>query len=169
MQSRLIAVQIGTRRLTTSMLVGASDGVHHGLDTLPRLDASRQYLLGRQEEAVAASVAQFHRVDVRNASDAGRPVAGVARRTVCQRHSMSAQRWRSQDSAVGGKGVHGQSSPTPKAHSILRISGCHQTMHNFVYLAKLLESLVKHQKNPGCSACFKTTDVTVCRAIQPLD
>ena len=103
------------------MLVSASDGVHHGLDTLPRLDAGCQYLLGRQEEAVAASVAQFHRVDVRNASDAGRPVAGVARRTVCQRHSMSAERWRSQDSAVGGKGVQGQSSPPESSQHITNI------------------------------------------------
>jgi len=57
-------------------------------------------------------------------------------------------------------GVQGQSpwwglggrSP-PNAHSILRIFGC-QTVHNFVYLAKLLESLVKHEKNLNCSACL---------------
>ena len=27
-------------------------------------------------------------------------------------------------------------------------------MHNFVYLAKLHELLVKHEKNLGCSACL---------------
>jgi len=35
----------------------------------------------------------------------------------------------------------------PKALSILQIFGC-QTMHNFVYLAKLHEPLVKHEKKP---------------------
>jgi len=38
-------------------------------------------------------------------------------------------------------------------HSILRIFG-YQTMHNFVYLAKVHEPLVKHEKNLGCSACL---------------
>ena len=41
----------------------------------------------------------------------------------------------------------------PKAHSILRISGC-QTMHNFAYSARLHEPLVKREKNLGCSACL---------------
>jgi len=27
-------------------------------------------------------------------------------------------------------------------------------MHNFVYLAKVYEPLVKHEKNLGCSACL---------------
>jgi len=40
--------------------------------------------------------------------------------------------------APGGSGGR---SPPPKAHNILRIFGC-QTMHYFVYLAKLFESLV---------------------------
>jgi len=40
-----------------------------------------------------------------------------------------------------------------KVHSILRIFGC-QTMHIFVYLAKVHEPLVKHEKNLGCSACL---------------
>ena len=31
--------------------------------------------------------------------------------------------------------------------------GC-QTVHNFVYLAKVHEPLVKHDKNVGCSACL---------------
>jgi len=38
------------------------------------------------------------------------------------------------------------------AFRILRIFGC-QAMHNFVYLAAVHESLVKHEKNLGCSAC----------------
>ena len=51
-------------------------------------------------------------------------------------------------------GVQGQ-TPLPKAHSTLtlRIFGC-QTMHNFVYLAKVHEPLVKHEKNLCCSACL---------------
>ena len=57
---------------------------------------------------------------------------------------------RSRDRAPGvGFGVQ---SP-PKAHSILRIFGC-QTMHNFVYLAKVHEPLIKHEKNLGCSVCL---------------
>jgi len=44
-------------------------------------------------------------------------------------------------------------APPPKAHSILRIFDL-QTMHNFVYLAKVHEPLVKHEKNLGCSACL---------------
>jgi len=47
-------------------------------------------------------------------------------------------------SPCGGFGGLGQSSP--KAPSILRIFGW-QTMHNFVYLAKLRKPLVKHEKN----------------------
>jgi len=38
-----------------------------------------------------------------------------------------------------------EGSAAPKAHSILRIFGC-QIMHNFVYLAKVHESLVKREK-----------------------
>ena len=38
-----------------------------------------------------------------------------------------------------------EGSAAPKAHSILRIFGC-QIMHNFVYLAKVHESLVKCEK-----------------------
>ena len=38
-------------------------------------------------------------------------------------------------------------------------------MHNFVYLAKLLESLVKHEKNLGCSAClFAKLSIAIDRA-----
>ena len=67
--------------------------------------------------------------------------------------------WRSQDLKVGGiEGLETQVShparsrgrapggaSEAKAHSILRIFGC-QTMHNFVYLAKVHELLVKHEK-----------------------
>ena len=34
-----------------------------------------------------------------------------------------------------------------------RIFGC-QTMHSFVYLAKVHEPLVKHEKKLGCSVCL---------------
>jgi len=73
-------------------------------------------------------------------------------------------RWRSQDLEVGGTGGPGDGSPQrgPRAeplvggfHSILRIFG-YQTMQNFVYLAKVHEPLVKHEKNPGRSACLFT-------------
>jgi len=43
--------------------------------------------------------------------------------------------------------------PRHKCNSTLRIFGC-QTMYNFVYLAKLPEPLVKHEKNLGSSACL---------------
>ena len=62
------------------------------------------------------------------------------------------QQWRSQDLEAGGR--EGQGTEVPqRGHSILRIFGC-QTMHNFVYLAKVHEPLVKHEKNLGCSACL---------------
>jgi len=50
---------------------------------------------------------------------------------------------RKTSSGVPGGRFGGQSSPSLKGHSILRIYGC-QTMHIFVYLDKLQESLVKH-------------------------
>jgi len=55
------------------------------------------------------------------------------------------------DSGGGG----GKAPPPPKAYSILRMFGCQtKTVHNFMYLAKVYESLVKHEKNVGCSACL---------------
>ena len=53
----------------------------------------------------------------------------------------------------GHSGFGRRKSPSGvQAHSILP-TYC-QTMHNFVYLAKLHELLVKHEKNLGCSACL---------------
>jgi len=51
-----------------------------------------------------------------------------------------------------GVGI-GARSPIPERYSILRIFSC-QAMHNFVYLSKVHEPLVKHEKNLGCSACL---------------
>jgi len=63
---------------------------------------------------------------------------------------------------VGGSG--GEAPPLKKAHGILGIFGC-QIMHNFVYLAKLHEPLVKHEKNLGCSAClFAELSIAIDRA-----
>jgi len=65
----------------------------------------------------------------------------------------------------GHKGFGGRKSPSGvQAHSILRIFGC-QTMHNFVYLAKLHVPLVKRDKNLGCSAClFAELSIAIDRA-----
>jgi len=60
--------------------------------------------------------------------------------------NMYCDQWRSQDLEVGAQRVWGREDPSGvQAHSILRTFGC-QTMHNFVYLAKLLKTLVKHEK-----------------------
>jgi len=69
---------------------------------------------------------------------------------VLRRRRPIYNQWRSQDLDVwGGKAPEhppGRKPPvSPKAHSTLRILGC-QTMHNFVYLAKLHEPLVKREK-----------------------
>ena len=68
---------------------------------------------------------------------------------------------------MGATGVQGQSCSPPKAESILRIFGW-QTMQNLVYLSnlsKLLEPLVKREKNLGCSAClFSELSVVIDRA-----
>jgi len=47
----------------------------------------------------------------------------------------------------------GTNPPPRKLAALLRLSGC-QTMHNFVYLAKVQEPLIKHEKNLRCSACL---------------
>ena len=65
--------------------------------------------------------------------------------------------WRNQNLEVA-QGAQGQApggafGGPPKVHSILGIFRC-QTMHNFVYLAKLHEPLVKHENYLGCSACL---------------
>ena len=59
-----------------------ADGVHHGLDSLPRLDSRLEYLLRRQQEAMTTLVSQLDRVDVRDEDHTGCPVTRVARRTV---------------------------------------------------------------------------------------
>ena len=66
-----------------------SDGVDHRFDALPRLDARLKDLTGRQQEAVLTAVTQLDRVHVRDAGHTGRPVAGVARRTIYNVHRIS--------------------------------------------------------------------------------
>ena len=52
-----------------------------------------------------------------------------------------------------GGGVGKRSPRELIPHYGIRIFGC-RTMRNFVYLGKVHEPLVKHEKNLGCSACF---------------
>ena len=60
-------------------------------------------------------------------------------------HNLGLQ-WRRQDLEMGAHGIL-------CAHSILRIVVC-QTVHNFVYLGKVNEPLLQHEKTLCCSACL---------------
>ena len=80
--------------------------------------------------------------------------------------TVRCDQWRRQDLEVGGTGSLGDGSPPagPGAEPLVGCSGGedprkrrifgYQTVLSFVYLAKLHEPLVKHEKNLGCSACL---------------